>query len=285
MPPAENGCSAAADQSHRLAIQRAIRTMHAGLDRRLSLKDLAAVAYISPFHFIRIFHRIVGMPPGHFLSALRIQEAKRLLITTRQKVIDICLDVGFASPGTFSRRFRAFVGLSPFHLRRLARGLTGSCWPLLSLAGFECASAEAGPLGVVSGPEGFIGLIFVGLFDSPMPQSRPVGYAILQQPGAFQVRPVPDGRYYLLSLAFPLDVEARELLLCESALRGGSVSEPVVVRSNAFAAPTQLMLRPAEVTDPPILLTLPWLMSQLPAAARPRAALESRKPPFEGSAG
>lgn len=269
MAEAERCSSQAPDESHRLAIQRAIRTMHEGLDQRLRLKDLAAAAYISPFHFIRIFHRIVGMPPGHFLSALRIQAAKRLLITTRQKVIDVCLDVGFASPGTFSRRFRALVGLSPHHLRRLARGLGGVGWPRTKLAYLEDSAAGPGPRGVVRAPEGFSGLIFVGLFSSPLPHSRPVGCAILERPGAFRMRPVPDGQYYLLSLAFPLDVEPRELLLCDTALRGGSTSEPILVRGGCVEGPTELALRPAEVTDPPILLTLPWLMmAQLRATAQ-----------------
>ncbi len=267
MAGAERCTSEAADQSHRLAIQRAIHTMHEGLDQRLSLKDLAAAAYISPFHFIRIFHRIVGMPPGHFLSALRIQAARRLLITTRQKVIDVCLDVGFASPGTFSRRFRAFVGLSPHHLRRLARGLGAVNWPRLKMTQLDDSVAGPGPRGVVRAPEGFSGLIFVGLFSSPLPHSRPVGCAILDRPGSFRIRPVPDGQYYLLSLAFPRDVEARELLLCDTALRGGSTSEPIEIRDGLVEGPTELALRPAEVTDPPILLTLPWLISQAVAAA------------------
>ena len=61
------------------AVERAIQFMHTHLHELLTLEDLAAVAYLSPFHFTRVFGRLIGIPPGEFLSALRFQAARRCL--------------------------------------------------------------------------------------------------------------------------------------------------------------------------------------------------------------
>jgi AraC-like DNA-binding protein len=56
------------------------------------------------------------------LSALRLGEAKRLLLITERSVTDICCDLGYNSLGTFTARFTQRVGLSPARLRRLGSG-------------------------------------------------------------------------------------------------------------------------------------------------------------------
>lgn len=72
------------------AVERAIHIMHSHMHEGLTLEDLAAVAYLSPFHFTRVFRRLIGVPPGEFLSALRFQAARHLLLTTPLSVTDIC---------------------------------------------------------------------------------------------------------------------------------------------------------------------------------------------------
>lgn len=86
----------------------------------LSVTDLADHAGYSPFHFSRVFARHVGIGPGQYLTALRIDAAKRLLLTTDDAVIDVATAVGFDSLSSFTRRFGATVGLPPAQLRRLA---------------------------------------------------------------------------------------------------------------------------------------------------------------------
>src|SRR5678815_3163943 len=84
------------------------------------LRDMSRVAYISEFHFNRVFHQITGLPPAKFISAMRLDEAKRLLLNTNQSVTDICFDVGYNSLSTFTRRFTQRVGLGPREFRYLA---------------------------------------------------------------------------------------------------------------------------------------------------------------------
>ncbi|WP_285508529.1 peroxidase-related enzyme [Actinokineospora sp. NBRC 105648] len=87
------------------------------LGESLTIDDMARVARFSKFHFSRLFQRHTGVPPARFLSALRLAEAQRLLATTRLRVTDIGLRVGYHSPGTFSSRFKRHVGLSPTQYR------------------------------------------------------------------------------------------------------------------------------------------------------------------------
>src|ERR1700694_76714 len=107
--------------AHTQAIEHAIQAMHTHLHELLTLEDLASVACLSPYHFNRVFHRLIGIPPGEFLSALRFQAARRLLLTTPLSVTDICFEVGYTSMGSFTSRFTHLVGLSPRLLRQRAQ--------------------------------------------------------------------------------------------------------------------------------------------------------------------
>src|SRR5437763_12514831 len=95
------------------AVERVIQTMHIHLHEVLTLEDLASVAYLSPSHFHRVFRRLIGIPPGEFLSALRFQMARQLLLATSLSVTDICFEVGYTSMGSSTTRFTHLLGLSP----------------------------------------------------------------------------------------------------------------------------------------------------------------------------
>src|SRR5947199_9715882 len=102
------------------AVERAIQIMHTHLHEVLTLEDLASVAYLSPSHFNRVFCRLIGIPPGEFLSALRFRAARRLLLTTSLSVTDICFEVGYTSSVSLTSRCAHLVGLSPRVLRQRA---------------------------------------------------------------------------------------------------------------------------------------------------------------------
>ncbi len=85
---------------------------------------MSRVAYLSTFHFNRVFHQITGLPPAKFISAMRLDEAKRLLLNTNQSITDICFEVGYNSLSTFTRRFTQRVGLGPREFRYLAERIT-----------------------------------------------------------------------------------------------------------------------------------------------------------------
>src|SRR5271165_572405 len=113
----EVGSQQDTNTAHLQAVERAIQTMHSHLHEVLTLEDLAATAYLSPFHFNRVFRQLIGVPPGEFLSALRFQKARHLLLLTSLKITQVCFEVGYTSPGSFTSRFTQLVGLSPNRLR------------------------------------------------------------------------------------------------------------------------------------------------------------------------
>jgi AraC-like DNA-binding protein len=83
----------------------------------LDIPSLAAVAHVSQAHFIRTFRATFGETPHRYLQRRRVERAMFLLRETRRSITDVCLDVGFASLGTFSRTFTEIVGATPTDYR------------------------------------------------------------------------------------------------------------------------------------------------------------------------
>ncbi len=247
--------------AHHEAVERVIRTMHERLHEPLTLQQMSRIAYISPYHFNRIFRQITGIPPNQFLYALRLETAKRLLLMSNTSVTDVCFDVGYNSLGTFIRRFTGLVGLSPSRFRSLARHATpGLFMPAASPFELPATSCLAGVSGRVRAPAWFQGTIFVGLFTTPIPQGHPISGTVIMQPGIYQVPPVADGVYYLLAAGLSWSNDLREYFLYETTLRGGG--QPILIRNGVVKGSTDLSLRPPEAFDPPILMTLPLLLNR-----------------------
>lgn len=251
--------------SRRKAVERVITTVSQNLDEPLTMADMARIAYLSPFHFNRVFHQITGLPPTQFLYAMRLEKAKRLLLTTKMSITDICFEVGYNSLGTFTSRFTNLVGLSPREYRRLAKQIRSFDWERLFREGWQSADekpVESFLKGKVHAPRDFEGLIFIGLFEQMIPQSRPVAGTMLTRGGAFCLNALPKaGDYYLLSAALPRAEDTLEYLLPDfSKLLVGVGETPLHIQSVNDKEEIKIHLRPLEVTDPPILLALPSLL-------------------------
>jgi transcriptional regulator GlxA family with amidase domain len=89
----------------------------------LDVPALARLALMSPAHFIREFRAAFGEPPHRYLQRRRVERAMALLRDSAHSVTEVGLAVGFASPGTFSRTFKAAVGTSPSAYRASSRPL------------------------------------------------------------------------------------------------------------------------------------------------------------------
>jgi AraC family transcriptional regulator len=101
-------------------LYRARDYMHASLEHSLSLSEIAAVAYLSPYHFLRAFKAVFHETPHAYLTRKRIEKAQFLLAATDRPVTDICFEVGFASLGSFSTLFHRATGFSPRQYRQQA---------------------------------------------------------------------------------------------------------------------------------------------------------------------
>ena len=87
----------------------------------LTIGQLAAMARLSTFHFIRSFRSATGVTPHQYVRSRRIERAQELLVTTPLSVTEICDAVGFQSLGSFSTTFRRLTGESPGAYRAARR--------------------------------------------------------------------------------------------------------------------------------------------------------------------
>ena len=98
--------------------KRAIELIQTRYAENLTIADLAAVARLSPFHFIRSFKRSVGRPPHQYLTNIRMERARVLLKTTNLTITDVAFETGYQSSGHFASIFRRHYGMTPTAYRR-----------------------------------------------------------------------------------------------------------------------------------------------------------------------
>ncbi|HVT57306.1 MAG TPA: hypothetical protein VHR45_02815 [Thermoanaerobaculia bacterium] len=106
-------------------------------------------------------------------------------------------------------------------------------------------------------------LIFVALFPAQSLPGLPAACALLRRPGSFELRRVPDGIYHLLAAAVPHPGRLwAEFLGDHQGLVGGSFRQVIAVSAGSVLGPTDLRLRTANLSDPPLLTCLPLLLRQ-----------------------
>ncbi|MES4908513.1 MULTISPECIES: AraC family transcriptional regulator [unclassified Streptomyces] len=114
--------SRATEETNRRML-RARDAMDRAYAQPLDVPALARIAHVSEAHFTRTFRATFGETPHRYLQRRRVERAMFLLRESDRSVTDICFDVGFGSPGTFSRTFRDIVGRSPRAYRKEAAAL------------------------------------------------------------------------------------------------------------------------------------------------------------------
>lgn len=238
--------------SGEVAILRVIEIMYENLGEPITVAELATAASFSKFHFSRVFQRVTGTSPGRFLSAIRLEEAKRLLLSTALKVADISLRVGYTSVGTFSTRFTRSVGLTPTAYRQSHREA-----PQL-----DHLPPLPSPVGVLSGrvlqrQSDRSGQIYLGLFPGPVPDGRPARCTMLDGPGPFRLDRVPAGDWFVLahSTAVPIERSVHDANLHDQHITVGSVG-PLTVSHSTPTTDIGLQLRPMPGIDQSMLLAL-----------------------------
>lgn len=99
-------------------LRRVLDYMAAHLEEELGIDDLAAVACLSPFHFIRMFRNRVGTTPGRHLGRMRLERAKAMLTAGDVALSEVAMACCFSSQANFTRAFRRATGTTPNGYRR-----------------------------------------------------------------------------------------------------------------------------------------------------------------------
>jgi AraC family transcriptional regulator len=83
------------------------------LDQHLTLAQLGAVVFMSPYHFARLFQHSTGVPPHRFVVRARIDHAADLLAAPELTISQISRVVGFRTPSHFATVFHRIMGVTP----------------------------------------------------------------------------------------------------------------------------------------------------------------------------
>jgi AraC family transcriptional regulator len=99
-------------------LKRVREFVDAHISNDITVSDLAALASLSHFHFIRTFKQSVGLSPYQYILSERIHRARGLLSKRDISIADVARAVGFSDASQLNRVFRKIVGVTPTAFRR-----------------------------------------------------------------------------------------------------------------------------------------------------------------------
>lgn len=99
-------------------LRRAVAHVYANLHRKLTLSEIARAACLNQSYFSRLFRKRCGETPMGFVSRLKIERAKGVLLNSDLSVGRVAESFGFESQAHFSRKFKAVTGRTPSSITR-----------------------------------------------------------------------------------------------------------------------------------------------------------------------
>jgi two-component system response regulator YesN len=94
-------------------IRPAINYIDANYNKPITLADVAKASHLSISRLAHIFKEQMGITIIDYLTSVRIERAKQLLIATDQNCTEICFEVGYNNQSYFTRTFKGLVGMTP----------------------------------------------------------------------------------------------------------------------------------------------------------------------------
>jgi AraC family transcriptional regulator len=98
--------------------KRALAYIEENLGSKIGIGEIADLLALSKSHFSRTFRLSLGSSPMAYVSRRRVERAKFMMTSTRERLTDIALSCGFADQSHLTRYFRRIVGMSPGLWRR-----------------------------------------------------------------------------------------------------------------------------------------------------------------------
>ena len=109
------------DAKHSNVINGVISYIGSNYTRNITLDEVASFAGYSPSYFSRIFKEDMGKTFKEYLTELRIEKSKSLLLSGNLPMAEICHMVGFNDQSYFCKTFRTVTGVSPDKFRKRTR--------------------------------------------------------------------------------------------------------------------------------------------------------------------
>lgn len=254
-------------------IERVIAALRDSDASRLSLRDMADIACLSPFHFSRLFRRVTGIPPGEFAAAVRLERAKHLLLTTELTVTEVCFEVGYAGLGAFVARFTRLVGVSPGRFRQSDQ--MSAYVVTLARSPAHSTPDQAAIVGTLDTWDQGVYAAFVGLFPAPIAQGLPRAGLVLMAPRRFCLPAPRPSSGYLVAVGPRIEHVGSTSGEAGPTPAYSSAATGYQAWGDFAPVPAALQLHPACATDPPVVTALSVLFS-IGVGGDPERALTKR---------
>lgn len=233
----------------------------------ITIEEIAAHFGYSKYHFSREFKKLTGFSATDYLSSIRIEQAKQDFLKKQRSITESSFDAGFSSLGTFSTTFAKKTGLSPreyknqveslYHLTKNYDDNTTST----SYYAEKIQEEDTYQLSVtIHYPKSYQSSItFVGLFNSSIPNHKPIVGTALRKKIRHTFTHIPKGEYYLLACSIEKTLSPLRYFVLDDCLRG-KADRPLQFPKDSTKE-IDVYLREALPEDPPILINLPKLLS------------------------
>lgn len=99
-------------------ITPAINYIDANYDKLITLEEIARASHLSASRLAHVFKEQMGITIIEYLTSVRIERAKQLLLATDQNCTEICFQVGYNNQSYFTRTFKELVGMPPRDFRK-----------------------------------------------------------------------------------------------------------------------------------------------------------------------
>ncbi len=99
-------------------IQKTLDHIEEHLSGDIKIESLAKTAALSSFYYQRLFSRLVGKPVAEYIKLRRMAKAADALLYKDKRILDVALDMGYASHEQFTRTFKQSYGITPKEFRK-----------------------------------------------------------------------------------------------------------------------------------------------------------------------
>lgn len=252
----------------RRKLSEILKDMRSDPSASFSTSGVACEVGMSTASVNRRLHERTGLPLSRYRSYLRMDEVQRRLIHSDDSITTIALDVGYTSLGTFTRRFRELVGISPSEFRRYSRQLENDDIISRFVANerpeddiyapgdtliYGCLTSEHAEPG---------SFMAIGLFSGAAPVGQPMSGCGHYGLGRFCLRwPAGMDTAFCFGVQFPLAASAMSLWRPRSS--GVRVFSLTLKRRADEQSPALCItpdFRPIRDSDPPMLSALPVIL-------------------------
>jgi AraC family transcriptional regulator len=104
--------------AHYITFKKTLDYIENNYTSKIVLNDLASIALLSPAHFHKLFHKLTKETPNEYITRLRLNKAKGLLVNTTNPISDIAFECGYDNLPYFSFLFKKATGMNPSTFRQ-----------------------------------------------------------------------------------------------------------------------------------------------------------------------